>query len=73
MAVHYTFDKGITLNDIRSNTDYEISKPKRARYYIIKKDDKVAQLVVTPIILVDFTDSLGEERGDNGFGSTDKK
>lgn len=39
MAVHYTFDKGITLNDIRSNTDYEISKPKRARYYIIKKDD----------------------------------
>jgi dUTP pyrophosphatase len=43
------------------------------KQYIIKKDDKVAQLVVTPIILVEFTDSLGEERGDNGFGSTDKK
>lgn len=39
MAVHYTFDKNITLNDIRAATNYEISKPKRARYYIIKKDD----------------------------------
>ena len=41
--------------------------------YIIKKDDKIAQIVVTPIILVDFVESLGEERGANGFGSTDKK
>ena len=39
MAVHYTFDKSITLNDIKENTSYDISKPKRARYYIIKKDD----------------------------------
>ena len=39
MAVHYTFDKDITLNDIKNNTNYEISKPKRARYFIIKKDD----------------------------------
>lgn len=41
--------------------------------YIIKKDDKIAQLVVTPILLVDFVEYLGEERGANGFGSTDKK
>ena len=41
--------------------------------YIINKDDKIAQIVVTPIILVDFVESLGEERGANGFGSTDKK
>ena len=41
--------------------------------YIIKKDDKIAQIVVTPILLVDFVESLGEERGANGFGSTDKK
>ena len=43
------------------------------KQYIIKKDDKIAQLVVTPILLVDFVESLGEERGANGFGSTDKK
>lgn len=41
--------------------------------YIINKNDKIAQLVVVPIILCDFTEQLGEERGDNGFGSTDKK
>ena len=43
------------------------------KLYIINKDDKIAQLVVTPILLVDFVESLGEERGANGFGSTDKK
>ena len=60
-------DSGYTgeIHAIMTNTT---SEP-----YIIHKDDKVAQLVVTPIILVDFTDELGEERGDNGFGSTDKK
>lgn len=41
--------------------------------YTIEKDDKIAQLVVIPIILSEFTETLGEERGDNGFGSTDKK
>ena len=39
MSVHYTFDKCITLNDIKCNTNFEISKPNRARYYIIKKDE----------------------------------
>jgi hypothetical protein len=39
MSVHYTFDKDITLSDIKEYTNYEISKPKRARYFIIKKDD----------------------------------
>lgn len=41
--------------------------------YIVHKDDKIAQLVVTPIILVDYVLQLGEERGANGFGSTDNK
>lgn len=41
--------------------------------YIVSKDDKIAQLVVTPIILVDYVLQLGEERGANGFGSTDNK
>ena len=43
------------------------------KQYIIKKDDKIAQLVVTPILLKDFVESKREERGANGFGSTDKK
>lgn len=41
--------------------------------YIIYKNDKIAQLVVVPIILCEFTETLGESRGANGFGSTDKK
>ncbi len=50
---------------VTNTTDYEKE---------FKAEDKIAQLVVTPIILVDFTDEeLGEERGANGFGSTDKK
>ncbi len=40
--------------------------------YQFNKGDKVAQLVVIPIILCDFVTSLGDERGDNGFGSTGK-
>lgn len=42
-------------------------------FYEIHKDDKIAQLVVVPIILCDYVEELGEERGDGGFGSTDKK
>lgn len=41
--------------------------------FTFNKDDKMAQLVVTPIILVDYVEELGNERGANGFGSTDKK
>ena len=43
------------------------------KVYIINKNDKIAQLIITPIILAEFVESLGEERGANGFGSTDKK
>lgn len=40
--------------------------------YKIKKGDRVAQLVVMPVILADFESNLGEERGEGGFGSTGK-
>lgn len=40
--------------------------------YKIKKGDRVAQLVVMPVILADFETDLGEERGEGGFGSTGK-
>lgn len=31
---------------------------------------RVGQLVVMPVVLADFVEDLGDERGDNGFGST---
>lgn len=41
--------------------------------YMIRKGDKISQLVIVPIIIppLKLVDSLEEsERGDNGFGST---
>ena len=43
--------------------------------FVIKKGDRIAQMVVCPVIKVDFesTDELPETlRGDGGFGSTGK-
>lgn len=37
----------------------------------IKAGDAIGQLVITPVVVADFISSLGEERGDNGFGSTE--
>lgn len=31
---------------------------------------RIGQLVVMPVALADFVEDLGDERGDNGFGST---
>lgn len=31
---------------------------------------RVGQLVIMPVVLADFVEDLGDERGDNGFGST---
>lgn len=44
-------------------------------YYTVKKGDKIAQLVITPIIIpeLELVDELDEtERGSGGFGSTGK-
>lgn len=38
----------------------------------ISKGDRIAQLVISPIILADFVESFGEERGEGSFGSTGK-
>ena len=40
--------------------------------YIINKNDKIGQLVITPIILCDFVEDLGEKREKGAFGSTDE-
>ena len=36
----------------------------------ISKDTRVGQLVITPIIIVDFVFDLGKERGTDAFGSS---
>ena len=36
----------------------------------IKKDTRIGQLVITPVIIADFVLDLGTERGTGAFGST---
>ena len=38
----------------------------------IRKDTRVGQLVITPVIIADFVLDLGTERGTRAFGSTGK-
>ena len=38
----------------------------------IKKDTRIGQLVITPVIIADFVLALGTERGTGAFGSTGK-
>lgn len=40
--------------------------------FIIQEGDKIGQFVVRPVIYAEFVEDLGNERGDNGFGSTGK-
>lgn len=39
---------------------------------ILPRGSKICQIVVEPVILADFVEELGEERGKGGFGSTGK-
>ena len=38
----------------------------------ISEDERVGQLVIIPIILAEFVESLGDERKEKGFNSTGK-
>lgn len=40
---------------------------------VIGKGTRIGQLVVMPVVLSEFVESLGEERGDGAFGSTGEK
>ena len=47
-----------------------INMSKEGRY--VKEGTKIGQLVITPIVLADFVESIDETpRGGKGFGSTD--
>lgn len=40
--------------------------------YWLENGDRIGQLVVTPVVIADFSFDDISERGDNGFGSTGK-
>ena len=37
---------------------------------MIKKNQKIGQLVILPVVLAEFSENLGEDRGTGAFGST---
>lgn len=38
--------------------------------YTIKRGERIGQLVIMPVVVADFVQDLGAERGEGGFGST---
>lgn len=40
------------------------------KFVEIKQGDRIGQLVIMPVVVADFVTETGEERGENGFGST---
>lgn len=52
------------INCILTNTTNE--------EYELKIGDRIGQLIITPVILTNFVEELGNERGENGFGSSGK-
>ena len=36
----------------------------------IRKDDRIGQLIITPVVIADFVSEHGSQRGLGGFGST---
>ena len=39
---------------------------------MINKDQKIGQVVILPVVLAEFSEDLGDNRGTGGFGSTGK-
>lgn len=70
-------NNGITAEVIPIDSGYRgeihaIMHNPRDTKYIIDKGDKIAQIVIVPIIIANFSYEKGISRGDNGFGSTGK-
>jgi len=61
---------GVIDSDYRGNLKV-LLKNTSDKPYLIVQGDRIAQLVVQPIVLVDFVDNWNDtERGTGGFGST---
>lgn len=39
---------------------------------LLKKGDRICQIVIEPVVLADLVEDLGDERKDGGFGSSGK-
>lgn len=50
-----------------------LKKTDKKDVLVIPAGTRVGQLVIMPIMIPDFVEDLGEERGANGFGSTGSK
>ena len=63
---------GVIDSDYRGNIKIPLKNISDNRY-TIEVGDRIAQLVIMPVILCDFVDSWNDtERGTGGFGSTGK-
>ena len=63
---------GVIDSDYRGNIKIALKNISENRYQI-DGGDRIAQLVILPVILCDFVDSWNDtERGTGGFGSTGK-
>ena len=63
---------GVIDSDYRGNIKIALKNISENRY-TIDIGDRIAQLVILPVILCDFVDSWNDtERGTGGFGSTGK-
>ena len=63
---------GVIDSDYRGNIKIALKNISENRY-AIEVGDRIAQLVILPVILCDFVDSWNDtERGTGGFGSTGK-
>jgi dUTP pyrophosphatase len=61
---------GVIDSDYRGNIKIILKNISEDRYEI-KRGDRIAQLVIMPVLLVDFVDAWNDtKRGTGGFGST---
>lgn len=64
---------GVIDSDYRGNIKVLLRNNNTEEAFRIEKYDRIAQLVIMPVLLVDFVDAWNDTaRGDGGFGSTGK-
>lgn len=71
--------KGITSHNAPIDSGYTgevhaiLTNGNTNEFFRIEKGDRIAQLVIQPIVLATFTTEDGEQRGSSAFGSTGLK
>lgn len=62
---------GVIDSDYRGNIKVLLRNNNTEEAFHIEKYDRIAQLVIMPVLLVDFVDAWNDtDRGEGGFGST---